>query len=177
METTVQFTPTREEFVRASRFFLIASRTVNPFYFVLLGAYLLFSVFLLFWFGVTVMTVVSFVVSAAAGLFYAYVYLIRPAKKYDKTPGLQQMLTLRLGEAGLGYYSSDRQYLVKWESYHCFWENESFFLMTYGTGKFHFIPKRIFGSAQEQKEFSSRVLALLPAGAAWVKKGKIKKEA
>jgi len=76
---------------------------------------------------------------------------------FKRNPKLRETYHLSFGESGIHFRTASIDSHIKWDHYSRVLENESLYLLIYGSRMYTLIPKRAFSSVLELEAFKSLV--------------------
>lgn len=157
----VQFQYTKEEYVRAVRFYLRKSGT-TPLWDIAVFAGILALVFMMIYLtGITPMTVALLVLLAVVSGLGAVVYLFMPGYQYDHTPQILEQRTLYFTVDDIGIQTASSAGIVKW-TFTKFWCSKTDYYLIQNRQVYTLLPKRIFADDAERYRFEQIVMAANP---------------
>ncbi|MBI1878388.1 MAG: YcxB family protein [Chloroflexi bacterium] len=150
-DLVLQFQYTEAEYVAAvhsyyNRTFHMRTYIIALSVVLLAGLYLWFSTGeAVMFFGVSV-----FLLIVATPLIF---YFVTPRTVFRREPNFHNIYTLRFTEDGLEFKTENVNSKLDWKLYRQVWENKAFYLLFYGERLFTVIPKRVFESAAQERQF------------------------
>ena len=147
------FQYTKEEYVRAYRRYLLASKTVTPFSVAALGALLAGSVIFLAVSGVNALSVIMAVISAMSAILLFHLYVLMPPGLFKKTRQFNGPYSITFTDEIIYFKTVVIDSTINWDAYMEIWEDGEYFYLIQGPRLFSLIPKRVFGGGEELDTF------------------------
>lgn len=138
------FKYTQNEFVKAERQYLFASKTITKVSIVIGVLYLIFSIFYLFLTSFSVLGIVAIVVALFAMTLGSYIYFIAPVYKFKNVSKYQEKYHLAFTHDDIHFQTPSIDSRLKWNIYSEVWENDSFYYLIQIPRVYTIIPKRVF---------------------------------
>jgi len=155
------FQYTQNEYVKAERQYLFASKTITKTSVAVLAIYVPVSIITLFlssFSGLSIIAVAIAMIAAAAGsILYFYI----PTYKFKQTEKYHEEYTLTFSDAGVNFKTPTIDSELKWEIYSGMWESDAFFFLIHAPRMYTLIPKRAFENPDAQQNFEEIALANL----------------
>lgn len=166
MEIEVAFRLSRSEYVRALRFCLRKRHLVSWIQLLTIAVALALAVVMArVMERVSVLCTMLFVLAVMLAVYSLYQYLIKPGRIFDRDPMLHREVRFRFNGEDIARQDSEVAVLLDWQVSKV-WRNRDFYFLFEGKESYILLPRRAFGSAEEEKQFERLVLAANP-GAAW----------
>lgn len=166
MEIEVAFQLSRSEYVRALRFCLRKRHLVSWIQLLTIAVALALSVVMaLVMERVSVLCTMLFVLAVMLAVYSLYQYLLKPGRIFDRDPMLHREVRFRFNGEDIARQDSEVAVLLDWRVSKV-WRNRDFYFLFEGKESYILLPRRAFGSAEEEKQFERLVLAANP-GVAW----------
>ena len=166
MEIEVAFRLSRSEYVRALRFCLRKRHLVSWIQLLTIAAALALAVVMaLVMERVSVLCTMLFVLAVMLAVYSLYQYLLKPGRIFDRDPMLHREVRFRFNGEDIARQDSEVAVLLDWQVSKV-WRNRDFYFLFEGKESYILLPRRAFGSAEEEKQFERLVLAANP-GVAW----------
>ena len=152
---TVQFRYTQEEFVKAERKFLFASKAITKTSMIILGLYLPFSIWYLFSTNYSAISIVSVCVALLATALGCMVYFYIPISRYKQTTKFQEEYNLTFSAEGIHFQTASINSGMKWDVYTELWDCGDYYFLVQGPRVYTMLPKRVFAKEAEQEAFEA----------------------
>ena len=166
MEIEVAFQLSRSEYVRALRFCLRKRHLVSWIQLLTIAVALALSVVMaLVMERVSVLCTMLFVLAVMLAVYSLYQYLLKPGRIFDRDPMLHREVRFRFNGEDIARQDSEVAVLLDWRVSKV-WRNRDFYFLFEGKESYILLPRRAFGSAEEEKQFERLVLVANP-GVAW----------
>ena len=166
MEIEVAFQLSRSEYVRALRFCLRKRHLVSWIQLLTIAVALALAVVMArVMERVSVLCTMLFVLAVMLAVYSLYQYLLTPGRIFDRDPMLHREVRFRFNGEDIARQDSEVAVLLDWRVSKV-WRNRDFYFLFEGKESYILLPRRAFGSAEEEKQFEQLVLAANP-GAAW----------
>lgn len=166
MEIEVAFRLSRSEYVRALRFCLRKRHLVSWIQLLTIAAALALAVVMArVMERVSVLCTMLFVLAVMLAVYSLYQYLLKPGRIFDRDPMLHREVRFRFNGEDIARQDSEVAVLLDWRVSKV-WRNRDFYFLFEGKESYILLPRRAFGSAEEEKQFERLVLAANP-GVAW----------
>ena len=166
MEIEGAFQLSRSEYVRALRFCLRKRHLVSWIQLLTIAVALALSVVMaLVMERVSVLCTMLFVMAVMLAVYSLYQYLLKPGRIFDRDPMLHREVRFRFNGEDIARQDSEVAVLLDWRVSKV-WRNRDFYFLFEGKESYILLPRRAFGSAEEEKQFERLVLAANP-GVAW----------
>ena len=156
---TVSFRYEKDEFVKAERKFLFASKSISVTSVVVLGLYLPFSVWYLFSSGYSAISIMSVSVAVLAAVLGCMVYFYVPISRFRQTAKFQEEYHLTFSPEAITFQTPSINSDLKWQVYAELWESESCYFLVQAPRSYTLIPKRVFADLAEQQAFEAIAVA------------------
>ena len=166
MEIEVAFQLSRSEYVRALRFCLRKRHLVSWIQLLTIAVALALAVVMarvMEW--VSVLCTMLFVLAVMLAVYSLYQYLLKPGRIFDRDPMLHREVRFRFNGEDIARQDSEVAVLLDWRVSKV-WRNRDFYFLFEGKESYILLPRRAFGSAEEEKQFERLVLVANP-GVAW----------
>lgn len=152
---SLRFKYTEEEYVSATRYYLIHS-TEFLFQLIVSSLFIAAGVFLVLLLDLE--SVVTFVL-AFVGVIWLFVWLlalfVMPRQRFRSDPKFRDEYFLQFSEDGIQFKTAQIDALIQWSLYTKVLENDRFYLLVYGKNMISVIPKRAFSSAAQEAAFDA----------------------
>lgn len=166
MEIEVAFQLSRSEYVRALRFCLRKRHLVSWIQLLTIAAALALAVVMArVMERVSVLCTMLFVLAVMLAVYSLYQYLLKPGRIFDRDPMLHREVRFRFNGEDIARQDSEVAVLLDWRVSKV-WRNRDFYFLFEGKESYILLPRRAFGSAEEEKQFERLVLVANP-GVAW----------
>ena len=166
MEIEVAFQLSRSEYVRALRFCLRKRHLVSWIQLLTIAVALSLAVVMArVMERVSVLCTMLFVLAVMLAVYSLYQYLIKPGRIFDRDPMLHREVRFRFNGEDIARQDSEVAVLLDWRVSKV-WRNRDFYFLFEGKESYILLPRRAFGSAEEEKQFERLVLVANP-GVAW----------
>lgn len=166
MEIEVAFRLSRSEYVRALRFCLRKRHLVSWVQLLTIAVALALAVVMArVMERVSVLCTMLFVLAVMLAVYSLYQYLLKPGRIFDRDPMLHREVRFRFNGEDIARQDSEVAVLLDWRVSKV-WRNRDFYFLFEGKESYILLPRRAFGSAEEEKQFERLVLAANP-GVAW----------
>lgn len=166
MEIEVAFQLSRSEYVRALRFCLRKRHLVSWIQLLTIAVALALAVVMArVMERVSVLCTMLFVLAVMLAVYSLYQYLIKPGRIFDRDPMLHREVRFRFNGEDIARQDSEVAVLLDWRVSKV-WRNRDFYFLFEGKESYILLPRRAFGSAEEEKQFERLVLVANP-GVAW----------
>ena len=170
MEIEVAFRLSRSEYVRALRFCLRKRHLVSWIQLLTIAVALALAVVMArVMERVSVLCTMLFVLAVMLAVMLAvyslYQYLLKPGRIFDRDPMLHREVRFRFNGEDIARQDSEVAVLLDWRVSKV-WRNRDFYFLFEGKESYILLPRRAFGSAEEEKQFERLVLVANP-GVAW----------
>lgn len=166
MEIEVAFQLSRSEYVRALRFCLRKRHLVSWIQLLTIAVALALAVVMArVMERVSVLCTMLFVLAVMLAVYSLYQYLLKPGRIFDRDPMLHREVRFRFNGEDIARQDSEVAVLLDWRVSKV-WRNRDFYFLFEGKESYILLPRRAFGSAEEEKQFERLVLAANP-GVAW----------
>ena len=166
MEIEVAFQLSRSEYVRALRFCLRKRHLVSWIQLLTIDVALALSVVMAqVMERVSVLCTMLFVLAVMLAVYSLYQYLLKPGRIFDRDPMLHREVRFRFNGEDIARQDSEVAVLLDWRVSKV-WRNRDFYFLFEGKESYILLPRRAFGSAEEEKQFERLVLVANP-GVAW----------
>lgn len=166
MEIEVAFQLSRSEYVRALRFCLRKRHLVSWIQLLTIAVALALSVVMAqVMERVSVLCTMLFVLAVMLAVYSLYQYLLKPGRIFDRDPMLHREVRFRFNGEDIARQDSEVAVLLDWRVSKV-WRNRDFYFLFEGKESYILLPRRAFGSAEEEKQFERLVLVANP-GVAW----------
>lgn len=166
MEIEVAFRLSRSEYVRALRFCLRKRHLVSWIQLLTIAVALALAVVMArVMERVSVLCTMLFVLAVMLAVYSLYQYLLKPGRIFDRDPMLHREVRFRFNGEDIARQDSEVAVLLDWQVSKV-WRNRDFYFLFEGKESYILLPRRAFGSAEEEKQLERLVLAANP-GVAW----------
>ena len=166
MELEVAFRLSRSEYVRALRFCLRKRHLVSWIQLLTIAVALALAVVMArVMERVSVLCTMLFVLAVMLAVYSLYQYLLKPGRIFDRDPMLHREVRFRFNGEDIARQDSEVAVLLDWRVSKV-WRNRDFYFLFEGKESYILLPRRAFGSAEEEKQFERLVLVANP-GVAW----------
>ncbi|MCI5563550.1 MAG: YcxB family protein [Intestinimonas massiliensis] len=166
MEIEVAFRLSRSEYVRALRFCLRKRHLVSWIQLLTIAVALALAVVMArVMERVSVLCTMLFVLAVMLAVYSLYQYLLKPGRIFDRDPMLHREVRFRFNGEDIARQDSEVAVLLDWRVSKV-WRNRDFYFLFEGKESYILLPRRAFGSAEEEKQFERLVLVANP-GVAW----------
>ncbi|MGF0005899.1 YcxB family protein [Eubacteriales bacterium SGI.150] len=166
MEIEVAFQLSRSEYVRALRFCLRKRHLVSWIQLLTIAVALALAVVMArVMERVSVLCTMLFVLAVMLAVYSLYQYLLKPGRIFDRDPMLHREVRFRFNGEDIARQDSEVAVLLDWRVSKV-WRNRDFYFLFEGKESYILLPRRAFGSAEEEKQFERLVLVANP-GVAW----------
>ena len=166
MEIEVAFRLSRSEYVRALRFCLRKRHLVSWIQLLTIAVALALAVVMArVMERVSVLCTMLFVLAVMLAVYSLYQYLLKPGRIFDRDPMLHRDIRFRFTGEDIARQDSETAVLLDWRVSKV-WRNRDFYFLFEGKESYILLPRRAFGSAEEEKRFERLVLEANP-GVAW----------
>ena len=166
MEIEVAFRLSRSEYVRALRFCLRKRHLVSWIQLLTIAVALALAVVMeRVMERVSVLCTMLFVLAVMLAVYSLYQYLLKPGRIFDRDPMLHREVRFRFNGEDIARQDSEVAVLLDWRVSKV-WRNRDFYFLFEGKESYILLPRRAFGSAEEEKQFERLVLVANP-GVAW----------
>ena len=155
------FQYTQDEYVKAERQYLIASKTIRKFDMILLAAFALFSIGYLFLSSFSTIGVVLFLVMLIATALAIFLYFFVPALKFKRASKYREEYAMVFSKDAITWKTATVDSELKWTLYSELWENGDFYFLIQAPQMYTLIPKRAFAEQAERQTFEEMALANL----------------
>ena len=153
----LQFQYTKEEYIKAYRQFLVASKTISQGSVLFVLAYTLHSVWYLFRSSFSTLSVVRALLAFLAVLTGSLLYFYKPGANWANTEKFHQAYTLTKTSNDNLFSTPTVNSTLNWGIYSQFWESDDFYFLFQTKQTFTFLPKRAFASPTEMAAFETLV--------------------
>lgn len=157
----VAFTYTKEEFVKAVRQFLVATRRVSRSSRVLVPLCFGLSIAYLFLASFSALSIVFLVVATLALITGILVYGYVPVRNYNSADKYKESYELDFSKDGIVFKTQSIDSTLQWSTYRECWENKKFFYLMQNQELYTILPKRAFtedGSLDAFREIARAAL-------------------
>ena len=166
MEIEDAFRLSRSEYVRALRFCLRKRHLVSWIQLLTIAVALALAVVMArVMERVSVLCTMLFVLAVMLAVYSLYQYLLKPGRIFDRDPMLHREVRFRFNGEDIARQDSEVAVLLDWRVSKV-WRNRDFYFLFEGKESYILLPRRAFGSAEEEKQFERLVLVANP-GVAW----------
>lgn len=166
MEIEVAFQLSRSEYVRALRFCLRKRHLVSWIQLLTIAVALALAVVMArVMERVSVLCTMLFVLAVMLAVYSLYQYLLKPGRIFDRDPMLHREVRFRFNGEDIARQDSEVAVLLDWRVSKV-WRNRDFYFLFEGKESYILLPRRAFGSAEEEKQFERLILVANP-GVAW----------
>ena len=166
MEIEGAFQLSRSEYVRALQFCLRKRHLVSWIQLLTIAVALALAVVMArVMERVSVLCTMLFVLAVMLAVYSLYQYLLKPGRIFDRDPMLHREVRFRFNGEDIARQDSEVAVLLDWRVSKV-WRNRDFYFLFEGKESYILLPRRAFGSAEEEKQFERLVLAANP-GVAW----------
>ena len=166
MEIEVAFRLSRSEYVRALRFCLRKRHLVSWIQLLTIAVALALAVVMArVMERVSILCTMLFVLAVMLAVYSLYQYLLKPGRIFDRDPMLHREVRFRFNGEDIARQDSEVAVLLDWRVSKV-WRNRDFYFLFEGKESYILLPRRAFGSAEEEKQFERLVLVANP-GVAW----------
>jgi hypothetical protein len=165
MEKTIslQFKYTEEEYVAATRLFMMRSADLII-RFGVCSVYAIGCIILFSWLGIATAMIPVFIVAACLPFIMAFLLLfVVPRQRFRSDPKFRDEYLLQFSDEGIHFKTRQIDALLQWSLYNKVLEDERFFILVYGKNMISVIPKRAFKSPAEETAFAEMLRRNLPA--------------
>ena len=154
METIViTYEYSRNEFVKATQQYLLANGTIRKYDPAIVVVFLLFSVCFRFFFDLTTLGVILFVITLLFSAFAGLLYFYMPVLLYKRNPKYHEAYTLAFSKDSINFKTPSIDSVIQWSAYAELWESEDFYFLIQAPRAYSVIPKRTFKDAADQQVF------------------------
>jgi len=154
METVeLTFKYTQDEYVKADRKYLIASKTISKTNIVILAIFLPASIFYLFFTSFSVPGILFTSIGVVAAVIGCTLYFYIPSYKFKITPKYSEEYTLTFSDNGISFKTPSIDSTINWDMYSEIWEGKEFYYLIQSPRMYALIPKRVFNSPDEMRMF------------------------
>ena len=147
------FKYTRDEYVKAERQYLFASKTITKTSIVVLCVYFPLSLFSIFFSSFGALSVVALAVALFALIGGCFLYFYMPAYKFKQTSKYHEEYNLAFAKDGIKFSTPTINSKLKWDVYSELWESGDFYFLIQAPGMYTLIPKRAFANEGERQTF------------------------
>jgi hypothetical protein len=163
METiSLRFTYTEEEFVSATRFYMLRS-TDFLFRLTVFTLYVIACILLLAWLNISSPFLLIFVIALFFPLIFGFMFLyVVPRTRFRSDPKYSDEYSLQFADDGIQFKTAQVDALLQWSLYTKVLENERFYILVYGKNMISVIPKRAFVNPLQETAFRQLLGRKLP---------------
>ena len=164
METiSLRFTYTEEEFVSATRLYMMRSTD----FFLRLAIftlYVLACIGLIAWLELSSTILQLFVVALCLPFILGFLFLfVVPRTRFRSDPKYKDEYALQFSDDGIHFKTAQVDALLQWSLYTKVLENERFYILVYGKHMISVIPKRAFQNSNQEAAFNQLLGRKIPA--------------
>lgn len=158
METVaLTFRYTQEEYVRAEKQQLLASKIITKTSVIIIPLCVLFTIacgMLVSW---SALTIFGLVISVAALLILCILSFYMPIYQFKQTEKYHEDYNLTFSKEGIEFKTSSIRSSLSWSVYSACWESNAFYFLIQAPRVYAMIPKRAFRNLEEQERFEEIV--------------------
>jgi hypothetical protein len=150
----LRFKYSRDEYIKAERQYLFASKTISKTSVVVLVIFVPASIANLFYSSFSVPGVIF---AMAAVIFVAFggaLYFYLPSYKYKQTAKYHEVYALTFSEDCIKFKTPSIDSELKWSVYSELWENDDFYFLIQAPRQYALIPKRTFACPDDERRFN-----------------------
>lgn len=151
----------QEEWVKAQRQYLFASKTITKTSVAIVGAYFLFALVHLFASSFSALSLVLLGIAVLAILTGGALYFYMPAYNFARTAKYHEEYTLLFSKEGIKFKTPTINSQLQWNIYSELWESDAFYFLIQGVQTYTLVPKRAFQNAEEKQVFEEMALSEL----------------
>ena len=156
----LKFQYTEDEYVKAARQYLFASRTITKTKIVTLILFLMFSVYY-FFSSFSVLGGIALGVTLFALILGCTLYFYIPIYRFKQTTKYHEEYQLIFSNDGIKFKTPTINSDLKWDIYSQIWENSIFYFLIQAPNVYTTIPKRAFANPSDKQAFEEMVLSNL----------------
>ena len=153
------FTYTKQEYLRAARHYLLASKTITLRNVVLVGVLVVFALAYGIWGGFNTGSVVLLVLGGVVLLLGCTLYFYIPARSYSKTGKYHEEYRLAFTGEGIHFTTPSIDSQIGWATYTDAWESREVFYLITGPQAYTVVPKRAFAGEEQMADFRALLAA------------------
>lgn len=157
----INFKYTQDEYVKAERQYLFASKTITKTSVVILAVYLLFSVFYFFHSEYSAFSSLCLGVAVFALIIGLVLYFYAPIYRFRQTSKYQEEYCLIFSNNGIKFKTPTINSELNWNIYSSLWESDDCYYLIQALRMYTLIPKRAFSNPQYKQEFEDMALSNL----------------
>ena len=156
---TLIFTYTQGEYVKATRKYLIANKTIRRIDPLIAAVTLLASIYYLYRSEASVLGIVGVTVVLFAVAFLSYVYFFLPMLTFKSASKYHEEYTLTFSNEHIKFKTPSLESVLQWEIYSSLWESDDFYFMIQAPRIYTLIPKRVFANPVDKQAFENLAAA------------------
>lgn len=155
------FKYTQDEYVKAARVYLIASKIIRRFDIVLLAIFIPFSIIYFFLSHYSVLSIIILMLIILVSIigFMAYFYI--PVRNFRLTSKFHEEYRLTFSQDGISFKTPTIDSEIKWDVYSKAWESRDYYYLIQAPQMYMVVPKRAFNSDVEINSFEKIILSVL----------------
>jgi hypothetical protein len=148
----LDFQYSKEEFVKSRRKYLLMSKAILLQLVIIPIAFFVYIIFLCMK-GLTIFT-------ASIGIVFLFdiylifmVYIVQPGRFYERTEKFHEEYHMEFLEDKIVFHTEGIHSELLWNIFSALWENKKYYYLIQSRGSYSVIPKRVFSSKEQRKEF------------------------
>ena len=153
------FKYTQNEYVKAERRYLFASKTITKISVIVLAAYFPSAAICLFLSSFSLWGIIACAMAIIAGIMGCILYFYIPLYKFKHTAKYQEEYSLVFSADGIKFKTSTIDSELKWSVYSEAWECDDFYFLIQAPRMYTLIPKRAFCEVSEKNAFEKLVIS------------------
>ncbi len=154
---SIQFTYSQDEYVKAFRQYLFASRTMTTVSIIIAGAYFIFTMFYLPLSGFSPLSIAAAAISIIYIVLFWTLYVYVPNFAFKNTVKFQEEYFLSFSDDGISFKTESINSQLKWSIYRQVIETSDFIFLVQNSRMYTIIPKRTFSKSEMLESFRELV--------------------
>lgn len=155
------FKYTQDEYIKAERQYLFASKTITKTSVVILAIYFLLSLVYFFQSSFGVLSIICIGIALFALITGCILYFYMPVYKFKKTSKYHEEYNLTFSKDGIKFKTSTINSKLSWNIYSEIWESEDFYFLIQAKQIYTIVPQRAFLNLATKQTFEKMVLSNL----------------
>ena len=154
-QVSLTFNYTKEEFIKAEKKYLLASKAISKIHMVFVAGYFIFSAAYLFASSASLTSIVCLTIASLALALGVFLYFASPSIRFKQTAKYYEQYTLTFSKDLIHFKTPSINSELSWSIYSELWETAQFYYMIQGKRMYTLLPKRVFKSDGEIKAFEA----------------------
>lgn len=162
METAkLIFKYTQNEYIKAERQYLIASKIIRSYDLIIAGFLFLIALNYLYYSSFSTFSIIVLILVLTVTILGILVYFFVPIYKFKQTAKYHEEYTLIFSKDMIKFQTPSIQSELKWDNYSEIWENKDYYYLVQAPRIYTLIPKRAFQNETENQLFQEMAISNL----------------